>query len=76
MPIFELKQLWRQGRRYFTDISNLNDLLFLVTFILTMSFEVAFGTTWSDSAKYEATLIMYSLLLATGFVKTLNTLRF
>lgn len=76
VPIFELRQLWLQGVNYFKDINNLNDVLFLLSFILTLSFELAFGTTEQDSESYEATLILYALLLTTGFIKTLNTLRF
>lgn len=50
-------------------------MLFLLTFFLTVVSDLKFGTTWLDTSKYEVTLILYSILLTSAFIKMLNTLR-
>lgn len=73
--MFEIRQLLRQGKSYFREINNWNDIFFLVTFIATVSSDFAYGTMAEDSADYQTTLILYAVLLLTSFIKQLNNLR-
>ena len=50
-------------------------MLFVILFIMTLIFDYLYGTNEDDTDDYQGTLILFSLSLASGFIKLLNALR-
>jgi len=75
VPAYELKQLSRQKCSYFKSSKNIGDILFVLTFLATLVFDLTQGSTSEDSELYEVTRILYACLCPAGFFKLLDSMR-
>ena len=88
VPFFEVRQMIREKLNYFTDIWNINDLLFLIILSATIVADILVDTTKirqsidtetneipEPSNEVQFTRICYALLAIVSFIKLLSLLR-
>jgi hypothetical protein len=72
---YEVRQCQVLGWKYFSDSSNIIDMLFAISFFITWAFELGFDTNMEEDPRAEWTRMMICLTLLMGFLKGLASMR-